>query len=123
MQDAVQGFHWENSQATLHPFVAYFRSSNGDWKHTGICIISDCLKHDQTAAHCFLIKFITLMKQKVKITLKSFIITVMVLNPNIKIIKVVNLCHHKLDHGIDAVWNFFATSHGTSACDGIGLLK
>ena len=34
----------------------------------------------------------------------------------------VNLCHHRLDHGIDAVWNFFATSHGRSACDGIGGL-
>ena len=32
----------------------------------------------------------------------------------------VNLCHHRLDHGIDAVWNFFATSHGKSAFDGIG---
>ena len=35
-----------------------------------------------------------------------------------------NLCHQKLDHGIDAVWNFFATSHGKSACDGIaGTVK
>ena len=65
VQDAVQGFHWENSQATLHPFVAYFRFSNGDLKHTSICVISDCLKHDQTAVHCFLSKVITLMKQKV----------------------------------------------------------
>ena len=32
----------------------------------------------------------------------------------------VNLCHHRLDQGINAVWNFFATSHGKSACDGIG---
>ena len=32
----------------------------------------------------------------------------------------VNLCHHRLYHGIDAVWNSFATSHGKSACDGIG---
>ena len=31
-----------------------------------------------------------------------------------------NLCHHRLDHGIDAVWIFFAISHGKSACDGIG---
>ena len=117
VQNAVQGFHWENSQATLHPFVAYFRSPNGDLKHTSICVISDCLKHDQTAVHCFLTKVITLMKQKVN---------------NIKIIHyysdgapsqykdykgLVNLCHHRLDHGIDVVWNFFTTSHGKSACD------
>ena len=56
VQDAVQGFHCENSQATLHPFSAYFRSSNGDLKHTSICVRSDCLKHDQTAVHCFKLK-------------------------------------------------------------------
>ena len=120
MQDAVQGFHWGNSQATLHPFVAYFRSSNEDLKDTSICVISDCLKHDQIAVHCFLTKVITLMIQKVN---------------NIKIIHyysdgapslyksyegLVNLCHHRLDHGIDAAWTFFATSHGKSACHGIG---
>ena len=45
----------------------------------------------------------------------------MVLHPNIKNCKgLVNLCHHRLDHGIDAVWIFFATSHGKSAFDGIG---
>ena len=31
-----------------------------------------------------------------------------------------NLCHHKLDFGLDATWAFFATSHGKSPCDGIG---
>ena len=120
VQDAVQGFHWENSQATLHLFVAYFRSSNGDLKHISIYVISDCLKH-QTAVHCFLTKVITLTKQNVN---------------NIKIIHyhsddapsqyknnkgLVNLCHHRLDQGIDALWNFFATSHGKSVCDGIGV--
>jgi hypothetical protein len=24
IQDAIQGFHWNNSQATVHPFVAYY---------------------------------------------------------------------------------------------------
>ena len=27
LQDAAQGFHWNNLQATLHPFVAYFVDS------------------------------------------------------------------------------------------------
>lgn len=31
-----------------------------------------------------------------------------------------NLCHHKDDYEIEAEWNFFATSHGKSPCDGIG---
>ena len=25
VQDAVQGYHWENSQATLHPFCCYYK--------------------------------------------------------------------------------------------------
>ena len=27
LQDSAQGFHWNNSQATLHPFVAYYLDS------------------------------------------------------------------------------------------------
>ena len=30
---------------------------------------------------------------------------------------IINLCHHK---GLLAEWHFFATSHGKTACDGIG---
>ena len=54
VQDAVQGVNWENSKGIICPFVAYFRSSNEDLKHTNTCVISDCLKHDETAVHCFL---------------------------------------------------------------------
>ena len=25
IQDAIQGFYWQNSQATLHPFAVYYR--------------------------------------------------------------------------------------------------
>ena len=42
VQDVLKGFHLENSQATIHPFVAYFKSSNGSLKHTSICVICDC---------------------------------------------------------------------------------
>ena len=31
----------------------------------------------------------------------------------------INLCHHEEDFGLEGEWNFF-TSHGKSACDGIG---
>jgi hypothetical protein len=34
----------------------------------------------------------------------------------------INICHHKTDFEIDAIWNFFATSHGKNACDGVGGL-
>lgn len=35
-----------------------------------------------------------------------------------------NLCLHKTDFGIKAEWQFFTTSHGKSACDGLsGTVK
>ena len=31
-----------------------------------------------------------------------------------------NLCFHEADFSLESEWNFFATSHDKSACDGIG---
>ena len=52
LQDAAQGFHWNNSQATIHPFVAYYRQS-GKLEYVSYIIISDCLHHDTIAVHLF----------------------------------------------------------------------
>jgi hypothetical protein len=27
IEGVMQGFHWENSQATVHPFVVYYREN------------------------------------------------------------------------------------------------
>ena len=32
----------------------------------------------------------------------------------------INLARHQEDFGIEAVWNYFATSHGKGPCNGIG---
>ena len=32
-----------------------------------------------------------------------------------------NLTYHRKGFGISANWNFFATSHGKSSCDGLGV--
>ena len=53
IQDAVQGFHWENSQATLHPSVAYYRNTNGNLESQSLCVVSDHQKHNQPAVHSF----------------------------------------------------------------------
>lgn len=50
VQDAVQGYHWDNSSCTLHPFAVYMKKSRDDGTCEttcrSICVISDCLKHD-----------------------------------------------------------------------------
>ena len=33
IQDAAQGFYWDNSQATHHPFAVYYREPEGEPQH------------------------------------------------------------------------------------------
>lgn len=119
VQDAVQGFHWENSQATLHPFVVYYKK-NEELKNINICMISDCLKHNTVAVNVFLKKLIEYLKEIFENInyIHYFSDGALAQYKNYK--NFINLCHHEEDFGIKAAWNFFATSHGKSPCDGIG---
>ena len=40
----VQGYHWNNSQCTLHPVVVYYKTGQ-DLAHISYCILSDDLGH------------------------------------------------------------------------------
>ena len=119
VQDAVQGFHWENSQASLHPFVVYYHQDN-NIQCLSACVISDSLRHDTIAVHVFMSKFINYLKKTLNhINYASYFSDGCTAQyKNFK--HFVNLCHHKLDYGFSAEWNFFGTSHGKSPCDGIG---
>ena len=61
LQDAAQGFHWNNSQATIHPFAAYFKKS-GELCHLSFVIVSECLHHDTTAVHLYQRRFIAFLR-------------------------------------------------------------
>ena len=119
LQDAAQGFHWNNSQATIHPFVAYYRQL-GKLEHVSYVIISDCLHHDTIAVHLFqknLVQFLQEKFSKVdKILYFSDGSAAQYKNRK----NIVNLCYHKEDFWVQAKWHFYATSHGKGPCDGIG---
>ena len=53
-QDENQNFHWENKQATLHPFVAYCRMTDGTLEHCNACVVSDTREHSTVTVHAFL---------------------------------------------------------------------
>lgn len=55
VQNAVQGYHWNNKQATIHPFVVYYKHE-GDVKHISFIVISEVLKHENTTVHLFISK-------------------------------------------------------------------
>jgi hypothetical protein len=43
IQDTAQGFHWNNQQATIHPFLSYFKNSKNELENLYLVIISECL--------------------------------------------------------------------------------
>ena len=53
LQDEAQGFHWNNSQATVHPFVVYHTESSDELRDLSFVIISDCLNHDTVAVYLY----------------------------------------------------------------------
>ena len=121
VQDAVQGFHWENSQATLHPFVVYYKElGNEEVQSSSLCIISDCPRHDTIAVHVFLRESVEYLKSLIgEIHLIHYFSDGSA--AQYKHFKnFLNLCHQRADFNITAEWNFFATSHGKPPCDGIG---
>jgi len=119
VQDAAQGYHWDNTQATLHPFVAYFRE-NDELKWCSFCCISNHMKHDTVAVYIFQSKVIDRLKSKIPGLAKIFYFSDGCAGQYKNFKNFANLCYHKEDHDLNAEWNFFATSHGKSACDGIG---
>ena len=59
VQEAVQGFHWNNNQAAIHPFVIYYKNNETNKiEHVSYVGISDCLKHDTIAVHMFTKKWL-----------------------------------------------------------------
>ena len=120
LQDAAQGFHWNNAQSTIHPFVVYHTNSE-KLNHLSYVILFDCIHHDTVAFHLFQKCFITFLMAKLPSSVKKvyyFSDGAAAQYKNHK--NFINLCHHVVDFGIPAEWHFFATSHGKSACDGVG---
>lgn len=63
LQDEIQSHHFQKGQATIHPFVAYWKEGD-ELKHTSYAEISDCLTHDTVSVHLFQKKFINYLETK-----------------------------------------------------------
>ncbi len=118
LQDAAQGFHWNNSQCTIHPFVVYFKESLSI-SHRSFVVISDCLQHDTIAVYLFQKQLIDFLKGILGCVPKMVYYFSDGAASQYKNRKnFLNLCYHQADFGIPAQWHFSATSHGKGACDG-----
>lgn len=122
LQNEAQSYHWNKDQATIHPFVVYFKNDLNELCHLSYVIISNSLKHNVFAVHVFISKLITFLKQKIgeQSIQKMYYVTDGAASQYKNIKNFVNILYHKTDFNIDCEWHFHATSHGKSACDGIG---
>lgn len=119
VQDAPQGFYWESSQCSLHPFVAYW-TENGASHHQSFCFVSDSIKHDTNMVHAFVKRLIPELRSLVPNMKKIYYFSDGCAAQYKNRKNFANVCCHEADFGIPCEWHFFATSHGKGACDGIG---
>lgn len=122
VQNSVQGYHWNNAQATIHPFVIYYKDAHStSVKHATFIIISNCMAHDSIAVHLFKTKMIQFIKKEISSSIKKiFYMSDGAVTQYKNLNNLINLSHHEDDFNIKAEWHFHATSHGKGACDGVG---
>lgn len=121
VQEAVQGFHWNNNQATVHPIVIYYKNrETNEIEHVSYVGISDCLNHDTIAVYTSQKKLIDFLKRNFLIVNRIIYFSDGAPQQYKNKKNFVNLTHHLTDFGVEAEWNFFATAHGKGACDGVG---
>ncbi|KAE8739809.1 hypothetical protein FOCC_FOCC014701 [Frankliniella occidentalis] len=104
-------------QCTVHPIMCYSRL-NGDIRKSSFIVISDHLQHKTSAFALFqLIEFLKATNGNLK-RVYYFSDGSAVQHKNRY--SVANPFFHEQDFGVAAEWQYFGTSHGKCACDGLG---
>lgn len=119
IQDEIQGFHWENSQCTVHPFVMYYKNEQ-EILCKSFCFLSPDTKHSTTMVYTFLCTLIPHIKSLFPKLTKIHYFSDGCAGQYKNRFNFLNIYYHKNDFNVDCEWHFFATSHGKSPCDGIG---
>jgi len=107
IQNAARGFHWDNSQATIYPFVLYHKESQTHQLEVkSVCIISDHLKHDTSVVHAFQKKVIPTVKAACALLKKVIYFSDSAASQYKNCKNFSNLCYHEKDFGVKAEWHF-----------------
>lgn len=120
LQDEVQSHHWNAQQATLHPFVIYYRQ-DGKVNHLSFVVISEDLRHDSVSVNLFISKMIDFLRLDHKLTVnKIYFMSDGAASQYKNRKNFSTLWQFKIKYDIEVEWHFFATSHGKGPCDAIG---
>lgn len=65
IQQSVQAFYYNNSQATVHPFCIYFKTEgNDELQNVNFCIISDSTDHSAYTVNAFTAKLMSVIREQ-----------------------------------------------------------
>lgn len=65
IQQSVQSFYYNNSQATLHPFCMYYKNEDtSELQNVNFCVISDSKDHLAYSINAFTAKLIDIIKEE-----------------------------------------------------------
>ena len=120
VQNEIQSFHWNNQQCTLHPAVVYYINVDNKLEVKSFTFISKDLTHDTPFVYDVQCRIMEYIKQNLPLIRKIIYFSDGCAGQYKNYKNFLNICYHKEDFGLEAEWNFFATSHGKSAVDGIG---
>lgn len=70
IQDAIQNYYWVKEQATIHSFVAYYKTVDNKETHLNFIVLSDEKHHDADVVNSFIGKLIYFLKQRLPIIQK-----------------------------------------------------
>lgn len=121
VQSSSQGMYFNNKQATIHPCMIYYKDAEGNLCKSSYVLISNHMEHTTAAVHTFQRKLVKHIKENLKINVKKikyFSDGCAAQYKNRK--AAANVWFHEKDFGVPAEWHFYATSHGKTACDGLG---
>jgi hypothetical protein len=72
VQNSIQAYYWSNNQASLHPFVCYYKL-NREEHHFCFVVISNIMHHDTVAVYLYQTMFMNHLKTKLPNTKKNSI--------------------------------------------------
>lgn len=115
-QDEVQSAHFTYKQVTIFTCCVWTKTG-----HQSYCIVSDYLSHDKYAVHTFLDRIISDARKRFPGVETFHVFSDGASGQFKQRFMLSNLNHYKSAHDLKHLeWNFFASSHGKGAVDGIG---
>lgn len=120
LQDEVQAHYFAREQCSMFTCVVYYKRS-GVLQCESLCGVTEDRLHDVIPVILSIYKILQFLRDRMRITCVSYMTDGAPQHfKNRSILWLV--LHHTEIFGVPATWNYYASHHGKSSCDGIGAV-